>query len=371
MFSHVVLKLWPWARQQRSADTGQMGLAALLLLLGLSLVVSIGVGTVHLSPAQTVAILLNKIGIWLPVASTPRQEAVLLTMRLPRAALCMIVGAGLSMAGAAMQGVCRNPLADPGLVGVSSGAAMATAGVIWLGGFLPRELDTFPGILLLPIAAVAGALLTMFLIYHLSHLRGHAQGQGHAIITTMLLAGIAVNAIAPSVTGFMTFVANDVQLRGMTFWSLGSLGHASWEQVAAVAPFIGVACVLLPRCARALNAMLLGEAEAQHLGVDVRRLARWTIALAALAVGASVAVAGVIGFVGLIGPHLARLLLGADNRVVLPGAALLGATLLLVADLFCRTLAAPSEVPIGLVTALMGAPFLLWLVVRGRGRTGA
>jgi iron complex transport system permease protein len=182
----------------------------------------------------------------------------------------------------------------------------------------------------------------------------------------MLLAGIALNAFMGAGTGLLTFVANDAQLRNITFWSLGSLGGATWRTVAVAGPFVATAVLLLPRLSRALNALALGEAEAGHLGVDVERTRRTIVVLSALGVGSAVALAGVIGFIGLVVPHLLRLLVGPDHRVVVPGAALLGASLLLGADLVARTLVAPAELPIGIVTAVLGAPFFLWLLLRDR-----
>jgi iron complex transport system permease protein len=179
-----------------------------------------------------------------------------------------------------------------------------------------------------------------------------------------LLSGIAVNSLAGAATGLLLFVASDAQLRAVTFWNLGSLGGATWPAVTASAPFLLAALLMAPRLARGINLFLLGEAEAGHLGVDVERLKRRGITLSALAVGAAVAVTGVIGFVGLVVPHLVRLVGGPDNRGVVPGSALLGGALLLLADVFARTVAAPAEVPIGVVTALIGAPFLLWLLRR-------
>jgi iron complex transport system permease protein len=201
-------------------------------------------------------------------------------------------------------------------------------------------------------------------VLHLSELRGKS------LVTTMLLVGGTLNAIAGAGTGLVTTVAVDAHLRGLMFWSLGSLGHASWDVVFAVVPFALASLLLLGRLAAALNANLLGEAEAAHLGFDVERTRLWALLVVALMVGASVAGAGVIGFLGVVAPHVARLLVGANHKVLLPASALLGAALLLWADLLSRTLAAPSEVPLSLLTGLLGAPFFLWLLVHERGRAG-
>jgi iron complex transport system permease protein len=195
--------------------------------------------------------------------------------------------------------------------------------------------------------------------------------EGRTMVITMLLAGISINAIIGSGTGLLTFLATDAQLRSITFWSLGSLGAATWRSLAAAAPLVVLSLVLIPRLARPLNAFLLGESEAGHLGVNVEGTKRTIIVLTALGVGASVSAAGVIGFVGLVVPHLLRLVIGPDHRNLLPCSALLGASLLLAADLVSRTLVAPAELPIGIVTAMLGAPFFLWLLLRNRSRSGS
>jgi iron complex transport system permease protein len=202
--------------------------------------------------------------------------------------------------------------------------------------------------------------LTTLLIYRLATSGGRTQ------VATMLLAGIAINAIAGAGIGLMTFIANDDQLRDITFWSLGSLGRASWPNIGAMLPLVLIALLPLLMLSRPLNALLLGEAEAGHLGVDVQRIKTLVVLAVALAVGAGVAVAGIIGFVGLVVPHLLRLMAGPDHRIVLPGAALLGAALLVGTDLLARTIAVPAEVPIGIMTALVGGPFFLWLLLRDR-----
>lgn len=357
----ALTKWWPQARSATSSRNAALSLAALSILLCASVLLTLGLGAVHLTPSQTLAILLHHVGIDLPVETTQAQAMMLWTLRLPRVVLCVLVGAALSVAGATMQGLFRNPLADPGLVGMSSGAALSAALIMAVGH---TRLDTLPGLVAVPAAAIVGAGLTLFGVYRISHLRGRT------LVTTMVLTGIAVNAMAGAITGFVSYVANTEQLRTLTFWSLGSLGQASWTQVAAAAPFILGACALLPRLARALNAVLLGDTEAAHLGFNVTRT-RWVaMGLMAVAVGSSVAVAGVIGFLGLVAPHLTRLLLGADHRVLLPGSALLGGTFVVLADVLARTLAAPAEVPMGIMTALLGAPFFLWLLVHERTRTG-
>jgi iron complex transport system permease protein len=217
------------------------------------------------------------------------------------------------------------------------------------------------GTFTLPLAAFAGGLATTLVLYRIS------TRQGRTSVATMLLAGIALAAMAMAFTGVLIFMADDRQLRDQTFWSLGSLAGATWQKIGAVAPLIIVALAATPVLARGLNALALGEATANHLGIPVQRLKYVAIVAVAAAVGASVAVSGGIGFVGIVVPHLLRLLIGPDNRYLLPASALLGASMLLLADAVSRTIVAPAELPIGIVTATVGAPFFLWILLRRRG----
>lgn len=332
----------------------------LIGLLVLTFLLSVGIGAVAISPGQVVAILGKQFGIELPWVFEARQEAVLTAIRLPRVLLGMLIGSGLAVSGAAIQGLFRNPLADTGLIGVGSGAALAVVSVIVLGLTALHGLTSLFGIFTLPIAAFIGSIATTMIVYKLATI------SGRTVVATMLLAGIAINALTGAATGLLTFVATDVQLRNITFWSLGSLGAATWSSLGAVTPFILAALILIPRMARPLNTLMLGESEAGHLGVNVEQLKRRLVILVALAVGASVSIAGVIGFIGLIVPHILRLVIGPDHRRLIPCAALLGASLLLCADLLARTIVAPAELPIGIVTAVLGAPFFLWLLLRDR-----
>lgn len=339
-----------------------MVMLLLALLLILTFLAGIGRGAVQVSPNEVAAILLEKIA-GRPVLGTPyeaRQAAVLLTIRLPRVLLGVLVGAALAMSGAAVQGLFRNPLAAPGLIGISSGAALAVVAVIVLGATVLEGLSQVLGIFTLPLAAFVGGVVSTLIIYRLATLDGRTH------IATMLLAGIAVNALTGAAVGALTFMATDEQLRSITFWSLGSLGGATWRSVIMVTPFILAPALAMPFLARPLNAMLLGEAEAGHLGINVEVVKRLVITAVALAVGAAVSVAGMIGFIGLVVPHLLRLCVGPDHHYILPGSALLGASLLLTADLIARTIVTPAELPIGIVTALIGGPFFLWLLVHQR-----
>lgn len=283
-------------------------------------------------------------------------------LRLPRILLGTLVGMGLAVAGVAIQGMFRNPLAEPGLIGVSGGAALAASGYIVLRGALPAALVAALGVWGLPLAAFAGAVTTMALVYRLGSCAGRTA------VATLLLAGIAINALAGAGTGLLVFIANDDQMRDLMFWTMGSLAGASWSGLAVVALLMLPAVAALLALGRAMNAMLLGEAEAGHLGVRVETVKRAIVGLVGLAVGGAVAFTGVIGFVGLVVPHLARLIFGPDHRRIFPASALIGATLLVAADAIARTAAAPLDLPIGLITSLAGAPFFLALLLRSRRR---
>ncbi|RKF14593.1 iron ABC transporter permease [Roseovarius spongiae] len=287
-------------------------------------------------------------------------ETILWSIRLPRTLMGALVGAALATSGAVMQGLFRNPLADPGLVGVSAGAGLGAISAIVLGGALPAGAMALAGAHLVPLAAFAGSWATTLLLYRVST-RG-----GRTSVATMLLAGIALAALAMALSGLMIHAADDQQLRDLTFWQLGSLAGATWGKLLASAPIILLALMGAPFLARGLNALALGEAAAGHLGVPVQRVKNLAVLSVAAATGAAVAVSGGIGFVGIVVPHLLRLASGPDHRMLLPNAALLGASLLLGADMISRTIIAPAELPIGIVTAILGAPVFLWILLRRR-----
>lgn len=286
---------------------------------------------------------------------TSAQQAVLFHIRLPRIALAVIVGVSLAVSGAAMQGLFRNPLADPGLIGISSGAALAVAVVIVLAG---GTLSGFLGLYSLGLAAFVGGLLTCLVIFRFARLSGQFS------VTYMLLAGIAITALTGSGIGFLTYISTDQQLRALSFWTMGSVGGALWPAVGVAATVIFPASLVLMHNAQKLNILLLGEEEATHLGVETDKLKRLIIVCTALSVGVAVAVSGLIGFVGLVVPHLIRLSIGPDHRLLLPASALLGAALLLIADSLARTIVTPAEMPVGILTSLIGGPFFLWLLVK-------
>ena len=297
-------------------------------------------------------------------AISPRDRVILWDIRLPRLALGALVGAALAVSGAIMQGLFRNPLADPGIVGISAGAGLGAVLAILLGGALPAVLAPLAGPALVPLAAFAGSWITTALLYRVAT-RG-----GQTSIATLLLAGIGVAALAGALTGIALYLADDAQLRDMTFWGLGSLAGATWGKLTVAGPIILAALAAAPLLARGLNALALGEAAAMHLGIPVERLKSGAVLAAAAATGAAVAVSGGIGFVGIVAPHLLRLTIGPDHRTLLPAAALLGAALLVLADVLARTLVAPAELPIGIVTALVGAPVFLWLLLGRRQLAG-
>jgi iron complex transport system permease protein len=289
------------------------------------------------------------------------EQLVFLNIRLPRLLLGLAAGAGLGLSGALMQGLFRNPLADPGLIGVSSGAALAAGIAIVLGSLyfpsLPRSLGSWTLVLM----AFAGSLGVTVLIYLL------AQSDGGTRVGMMLLAGVAVNALAGAGLGYLNFLASDEQLRSIQFWLMGSLGGARWSAVILVGAIVFIAVCAGLSMARPLNAIALGEAQAYLLGVDVERIKRRAVLVTAMAVGAVTASTGIIGFIGLVAPHCVRLVAGPDHRVVLPASAMLGAALVLLADSVARTVLKPAEVPLGVLTAFVGVPFFLLLLRRFKG----
>jgi iron complex transport system permease protein len=332
-------------------------LPALAVLLVVAILAGVGIGAVRIAPEQTIAILLHHLGLDTDIAFSQQQDAIVWAIRLPRVILALLVGSSLAVSGAVLQGMFRNPLADPGLIGVSSGAALGAVASVALG-------FSFLGVATLPVFAFVGGVITSITVYFI------ARHDGKTEIVTLVLTGIALNTVSGALTGLLTYVASDQQLRAVVFWSLGSLGSATWTTVGASTPFIVVGLLMIPRWGGALDLFVLGEREARHLGVDTERVRLELIMITALMTGAAVAVAGVVGFVGLIVPHLLRLLAGPSHRVLLPACALGGASLVLLADLAARTIASPAELPLGVITALLGGPFLLLLMLRTRRAQG-
>ena len=333
-----------------------IGLGALCLL---TIWLSLALGPVSLPLFDTLRAALRLMGVPIQGQGLEQAELILGQIRLPRTLLGLAVGGVLALSGVAMQGLFRNPLADPALVGVSSGASLGAAIAI-VGGVALGGLPEFLGPYFLSFCAFVGGLAVTALVYRV----GRRNGQTH--VGVMLLAGIALTALAGSIVGFFTYLADDATLRTLTFWNLGSLNGASYARLWPLLVVTAGVALWLPRRAKALNALLLGESEAGHLGINVEGLKRELVLCTALGVGAAVAAAGMISFVGLVVPHLVRLLAGPDHRVLLPASVLAGATLLLFADLIARLALAPAELPIGIVTAFLGAPFFLYLLLRGR-----
>ena len=324
----------------------------------LTAIVAMGVGAMPLTVAEVVSALLQPLG--LGAAVDPQTFAVVWSIRLPRVVLGALVGSTLGVAGAAMQGLFRNPLADPGLLGVQSGAALAAVTVIVLGN---RLLGHFPAALapyVLPVASFLGGLAMTLAVMRLG------RSNRLTVVYLMLLAGVALSALAGAFMGFLMFMADDTQLRTMTFWTLGSVGGASWSLIFPVAPILLIAPLLLPRAGRALDLLAMGEAEARHAGLDVESFKRRLILVIALVVGAAVSVSGMIGFIGLLVPHLLRMVIGPSHGRLLRTSAVAGALVLMGADLVARVVVVPAELPVGVVTAFAGAPFLLWLLMRDR-----
>ncbi|MGW3644717.1 FecCD family ABC transporter permease [Streptomyces sp. NPDC000878] len=330
-----------------------VGLVVALLVL---VPVAAGLGAYPIPTGDVLGSVLHKIG--LGGAELERvPESVLWNVRFPRIVLALLVGASLGCAGALMQGMFSNPLAEPSIIGVSSGAAVGAVGAISLG-------LNFLGTVTIPTVAFVTGLATVLLVYSMSRAGGRTE------VVTLILTGIAVNAFAGALIGLFLFFADTAAVNQITFWQLGSLAQATWSKVMAVLPFAVVGLVIAPLYTRRLDLLALGERPARHLGVDVERMRVVLILVIALLTAAAVGVSGIIGFVGLVIPHLLRMAAGPGHRFLVPGSALGGAVVLLAADLAARTVAAPAELPLGVLTALLGSPFFFWLLRRTRRRQG-
>lgn len=300
---------------------------------------------------------------------TELARSIILELRFPRTVLCLLVGAILGLCGACLQGLFRNPLADPGIIGVSAGAGLGAAVAIVLLPVIQAKIFHLVGSDLgwltlssTSLFAFIGGLLSTLLVFKIG------QTSYGTNVGIMLLSGVALGSLALAALGFLQFISTDTQLRDISMWQLGSVANASLSSLWVCFVVLCIMAFVLMKQANGLNALLLGEAEARHLGVEVENLKKKIIIICAFGVGLSVAVAGMIGFVGLIVPHICRTLLGPDHRKILPMSALIGAIILLVADLFARQIAAPAEVPIGIITALLGAPFFIVLLIRSRNK---
>lgn len=331
--------------------------ALLAVLLLLSVTAALRIGAVELSFVDIGQILLNGTGLSnAPV--DPISQGLFLQIRLPRVLLCATVGAGLSVSGVLMQALFRNPIVEPGLVGTSAGAAFGAALVFVLGKNINWAFTDALGLFLLPVVAFTFAFLATLLVYRISSVGGKVN------VATMILAGIAINALATGGTGFLSYIARDPQARSITFWNLGTFSGADWTQFAIVFPVTIIGISLALRYTKALNILILGEDEVRHLGYNIDRLKIQVLLLNTLLVAIGTAMVGVISFVGLVVPHLLRLGRTSDNRFLVMASALLGGSLLTLADTVARRLVAPAEFPIGVITAFVGAPVFIWLLVR-------
>jgi iron complex transport system permease protein len=338
--------------------------ATLIFGLGIALLVvvlfSLTIGAVAIPVEGVAVILLQQTGLFSSMAVDSTHEVVLNTIRFPRILMTLLIGAMLGVSGACLQGLFRNPLVEPGLIGVSSGSAAAVVIIIVFGGSMALATTGWLYNIVVPLAAFAGGLSTTALVLKLSYQAGRTN------IAILILIGVAMNALTGAIIGLSIFYADENQLRTFTFWTLGDLGGATWEKLSIGAPLLIISLSVLLFFSPALNAMALGEAEAFHMGVDVERTKQVIIFFSALGVGVSVSMAGMIGFIGLVVPHLIRVLFHPDHKLVLPASVLGGALLLILADVIARTIARPAELPIGVVTALLGAPFFIVLLLNAK-----
>lgn len=327
------------------------------ILLYVTMVSSITLGPMDIGFSNSLKALLPVMSSDLPDYA----EVIIQQVRLPRTLLAIAVGGILAMCGTVMQGLFRNPLADPGIIGVSAGASLGAAiAIVLFGGVI-----THTGLLVLgtvPVFAFIGGALATFAIYYMG------TSSNGTSVTIMLLAGVALGALAGAGLGLLNYFADDQELRDLSLWTMGSLAGASWDTLILAYLSLGLLAFCFQRYAKPLNALLLGESEARHLGINVQRLKRNLILLTAAGVGVTVALAGMIGFIGLVVPHIGRMLTGPDHRSLIPVSLLLGGLVLLVSDMLARTLVAPLEIPVGIITAALGAPFFLVLLLKQRGR---
>ncbi len=333
-----------------NASRARLLLTVQLALLPLALIGALSLGSVSLGLGQSIAALFD-------LESGGQAAAIVQQIRLPRALMAALVGAMLGISGAAMQGIFRNPLADPSLIGVTSGATLGASLVIAFSG---QWIEGFSGLTLISFGAFSGGICAVVVVYRL------ARVETGTSVATMLLAGIAITALAGACGNILELFSSNETLRRISLWRMGGLDGADYPRLGVALLATLACCALLPRFSTALNALLLGESEARYLGIDVERVKGMIILLVALAVGCSVALAGTIAFVGLVVPHIVRMLIGPDHRYLLPASALAGALLLTVADTLARTVIAPTELPVGVVTALLGVPFFVSLLRRRR-----
>ena len=330
-----------------------------LFLLAIISLVSTTIGPVKISILQIIDILFESININTNLSSSEISQAfktVVIDIRLPRILMGIIVGIALGISGAILQGLFRNPLIDPGFIGVSSGAAIGAMFVIMFSQLIAIE-NNFYVQFLLPVFAMSGGLSTTILVYKMSQMSGKTN------IMAMLLSGIAVNAFSGSIIGFLVYRASDMELRSFTFWTLGSLDNSNWLIVSIAVVAILIPIIISIKLRKKLDIFMLGDAEAGYLGLNIEKLKKRIIFISALMVGVTVAFCGMIGFIGLVTPHLVRLIMGPSHKTLIFGSAILGAIILILADFISRIIIAPAQLPIGIITSALGAPFFLWLIV--------
>ncbi len=339
-------------RRRRAAVLACLALATLAAVM-----VAVALGAVYVPLATSFRIILSRLpllGRLVDATWTPTQETIIISVRLPRVLLALLVGMGLALAGAVFQGLFRNPMADPSIIGSSQGAALGATIAFFFG--IKAGLG---GLSAIPLFAFAGSLLAVFTVYII------ARAGGRASIASLLLVGIALSSFLASIVSLLMVVSED-RMHNIFFWLMGGLGTGNWDMVLAVLPFMLVGAAAAAFMARDLNLLMLGEERAAQLGLETERF-KWTmIVIASLVVGAAVSVSGIIGFVGLMTPHIVRLLTGPDHRFLIPGSILGGGLFLVLADTIARTVIAPKELPVGIVTAFFGAPFFIYLLKRSR-----
>lgn len=334
----------------------------LLAVVPISTIISSSIGAADIDSMEILSVMAKRI-LALDVEVKPQTEAIIWNIRLPRVLMSILVGASLALCGAAMQGLFRNPLADPSILGVSSSAALTTSITIVLLGPYMLSWQESLGLPILPLSSFIGATASIYLIFALARSHGKIQ------VATMLLGGIAINALAGAGIGLLTYMADDAQLRSLTFWTLGSLGGINWTQVGLMTVVLTLGLLIVLPLAKNLNALSLGESEARYLGSPIESLKLKIVLVTGLCTGVAVALCGVIGFVGLVVPHILRLVGGGQHQFLLPASALAGGILLCWADAFARVIVAPAELPIGVLTALAGSPVFLILLLQ-RQKTG-
>ena len=335
---------------------------SMIFILFSLLIIGVSYGPVKITIFNVLVIIVQEFGILKDIFISDINKIVLLDIRLPRVLLGAIVGLALGTSGAILQGLFRNPLVDPGFIGVSSGAAVGAMFAILFTQVIQIYFWNFLIPFILPILAIIGSFITTILVYKMSKVNGKTN------IMTMLLAGIAVNAISGSIIGLFVSVSSDIQLRSFTFWTLGGLDNADWFVVFLTALFVTIPLITVFKMKYELDIFMLGDSEAHHLGLNVEALKKKIILMSSIMVGISVSFCGMIGFVGLVTPHLVRLFIGPKHKLLIPGAALLGAIILSLSDLIAKSIIAPAQLPLGVITSAIGAPFFIWLIINQKKR---